>query len=231
MVILTGDTHGDFDRIIEFCQEYDLNREDIMVILGDAGINYHLNYRDEYLKQELSQLDVTLFCVHGNHEERPENIDGYEEIEWHGGMVYVEEEYPNILFAKDGEIYDFDGKKVLVIGGAYSVDKYYRLAHGMNWFESEQPDDFIKARVEQNLDKLGWKVDCVFSHTVPYKYRPVHAFLPTIDQSRVDTTTEKWLDTIEERLEYNNWYAGHYHVEWSTDKMRLMFEEYEELGE
>ena len=37
-------------------------------------------------------------------------------------MVYVEEEYPNILFAKDGEVYDFCGKSVMTIGGAYSVD-------------------------------------------------------------------------------------------------------------
>ena len=39
---------------------------------------------------------------------------------WHDGVVYYEPEFPNILFAKDGEIYDFDGKKALVIGGAYS---------------------------------------------------------------------------------------------------------------
>ena len=59
-------------------------------------------------------------------------------------MVYYEEKYPNLLFAKDGEIYDFDGKKAVVIGGAYSVDKYYRLRNYMPWFESEQPTEEIK---------------------------------------------------------------------------------------
>ena len=42
-------------------------------------------------------------------------------------MVWVEDKYPNLLFAKDGEVYDFDGYKCLVIGGAYSVDKYWRI--------------------------------------------------------------------------------------------------------
>lgn len=43
---------------------------------------------------------------------------GYKLVSWHGGLVYKEEKYPNILFAKDGEIYDFNGKSVMPIGGA-----------------------------------------------------------------------------------------------------------------
>ena len=51
----------------------------------------------------------------------------YKLQEWNGGKVWVEEAYPNILFAKDGEIYDIAGMKTIVIGGAYRVDKFYRL--------------------------------------------------------------------------------------------------------
>lgn len=54
----------------------------------------------------------------------------YKLQEWNGGKVWVEEAYPNILFAKDGEIYDIAGMKTIVIGGAYSVDKFYRLSKG-----------------------------------------------------------------------------------------------------
>lgn len=56
----------------------------------------------------------------------------YKLQEWNGGKVWVEEAYPNILFAKDGEIYDIAGMKTIVIGGAYSVDKFYRLKHELN---------------------------------------------------------------------------------------------------
>lgn len=41
-------------------------------------------------------------------------------------MLY-EEEFPNILFPVDGEIFMLAGMKYLMIGGAYSVDKYFRL--------------------------------------------------------------------------------------------------------
>lgn len=78
----------------------------------------------------------------------------YKLQEWNGGKVWVEEAYPNILFAKDGEIYDIAGMKTIVIGGAYSVDKFYRLSKGYNWFEDEQPSDEIKAYVEKQLSIL-----------------------------------------------------------------------------
>ncbi|MFY9175006.1 MAG: metallophosphoesterase [Peptococcia bacterium] len=229
MIVLTGDTHGDFDRIVEFCEYYDTTTEDIMIILGDAGINYYLDARDRRLKEELAQLPITLFCVHGNHEERPSEISGYEEMEWRGGIVLYEPVYPNILFAQDGEIYEFAGKKAIVIGGAYSIDKYYRLSGGGPWFESEQPDEWIKAYVEAQLKKVKWEIDYVFSHTVPLSYEPREAFLPNIDEGTVDKSTEKWLETIANRLSYENWYAGHYHVDWSMDRVRILYEDFLEL--
>jgi hypothetical protein len=52
--------------------------------------------------------------------------------------VLYEKEYPNIFFAIDGEVYDLDDFKCIVIGGAYSVDKFYRLERGFGWWPDEQ---------------------------------------------------------------------------------------------
>lgn len=75
--------------------------------------------------QKIKKLNINLFCIQGNHEERPENISTYKEIDMLGGKVFIEEEFLSLIFAKNGEIYTIDNKKVLVIGGAYSVDKDY----------------------------------------------------------------------------------------------------------
>lgn len=230
-VIVTGDTHGDFERVEAYCQEYGTTPDDVMVILGDAGINYWLDERDEALKAQLARLPITFFCVHGNHEERPCELPGYETMEWRGGLVWYEPDYPNILFAEDGEVYDFGGRKVLAVGGAYSIDKYYRIANRLPWFPTEQPDEHVKAKIEAALETLGWKVDFVFSHTVPYGAMPRHALLPTIDQSTVDNSTERWLQTIESRLTYERWYAGHFHITEQMGQTYLLYEDYEELGE
>ena len=139
------------------------------------------------------------------------------------------DDYPNLLFAKDGEVYDLDGQKTIVIGGAYSVDKWYRLQRDMNWFPDEQPSEEIKASVEQKLDALNRKVDAVLTHTCPERYIPREAFLSSVDQLTVDNSTEVWLDTIAERLSYKAWYCGHWHINKRIDNMHFLFDGFEIL--
>jgi len=223
MFYITGDTHGNFDRIFNFCKKYETTKDDVLIILGDSGINFWQDSKDDWLKHTLNETPITIFAIHGNHDIRPYNIPTYKETIWNNGTVYVESEYPNILFAKDGEIYNFNDNKVIVIGGAYSVDKFYRQRNGWPWFEDEQPNDIIKQYVESQLDMVNWNIDTVLTHTVPLKYEPTEVFLNFIDQSTVDKSTESWLDTIENRLTYKRWFAGHYHTEKSIDRLRIMF--------
>jgi hypothetical protein len=225
-VYLTGDVHGRFDRVVEFCVSREVEAENTFILLGDAGLNYYGDGRDTLNKEWLSELPITFFCIHGNHEMRPSPTLGYELREYHGGQVWVQPAYPNIVFAVDGEIYDFCGHSCLVIGGAYSVDKYYRLAHGWGWWDDEQPSDAIKAKVERVLSERDWKIDIVLSHTCPLRYEPVEVFLPGIDQSTVDKSTEQWLGEIESRLHYERWYCAHYHTEKQIDKIRFLFNDY-----
>lgn len=135
---------------------------------------------------------------------------------------FCEEEYPNILFAKDGEIYNLDNKSVLTIGGAYSVDKEYRLIFGYQWYESEQPSEETKKKILDIVNK-NKDVDIVLSHTCPYKYMPREVFLSGIDQSKVDNSTEYFLDEVENKLIYKKWYCGHYHTEKQIGKIEFMF--------
>ena len=230
MTIITGDIHGNFARVWNQCEKLCTSRADIMVTLGEACLNFFGGERDAVMKRQLKNLPLTLLCVHGNHEMRPESVGSYEEMEWRGGIVSVEPALPHILFAKCGEIYELAGYRCLAIGGAYSVDKPQRLAHGRPWFADEQPSEEIKARVEQRLAAENWQVDVVLSHTCPLKYEPREVFLKGVDQSRVDKSTEIWLDSIEERLSYKEWYCGHYHVAKSIDRMRFMYENFRRLS-
>ena len=101
---ITGDTHKKFDRVETFCLAHQTTADDVMVILGDSGINYWLSPKDEKLKERVARIPITCFCIHGNHEGRPwESPADYKLVPWHGGLVYKEEKYPNILFAKEGE--------------------------------------------------------------------------------------------------------------------------------
>ncbi len=225
MVFITGDIHGSPTKIKSFCEKAKLTETDIIVILGDVGANYYGNERDNYMKSILSELKPVILCIHGNHEQRPYNIKGYEPHEWNGGKVWVQKQYPNILCAADGEIFNLNGIRYLVIGGAYSVDKFYRLERGYGWWADEQPSVEIKAYVESQIKTHPF--DVVLSHTCPFKYEPIEVFLPMVDQSSVDDSTEKWLDTIEESIEYKAWFCGHWHTDKRIDKMHFLFDSFE----
>lgn len=225
MIYYTGDIHGQKYEIVRFCKRFKLTKEDTVVILGDVGANYSGDERDVELKKALNSMKPTILCIHGNHEIRPWNIPTYKTKEWNGGTVWHEEEYPSLLFAKDGEIYDIEGLRHIAIGGAYSVDKFYRLARGYGWWEDEQPSEEIKAYVEQQLKEND--IDVILSHTCPFKYEPVEVFLPGIDQSTVDASTEEWLDKIEESTDYLAWYCGHWHINKRIDKMHFLFHNFE----
>ena len=151
MIFYTGDIHGSKKEVVDFCQRYEPTTNDTIVLLGDVGANFYGAGRDKYLKKALSGLGPTIFCIHGNHEMRPATIPSYTTKMWNGGQVWYEEDYPNLLFARDGDIFYIEGIRHIVIGGAYSVDKYYRLIRGIPWWPDEQPSAEVKAYVEQQL--------------------------------------------------------------------------------
>ena len=69
----------------------------------------------------------------------------------------------------------------------------------------------------------------MLSHTTPLKYEPTEEFLESVDQSTVDSSTEEWLDVIEDRLSYERWYCGHFHFDQKDGRVTILFEDFEEL--
>ena len=224
MIYFYGDIHGNVQSLIDAMEHNHVDPNDTIVLLGDVGLNYYgNNHGDRRQKKKLEKTGVNFLCIHGNHERRPATLPYYHTAQWRGGDVFVEDEFPHLYFAKDGEVFDLDGPKAIVMGGAYSVDKYYRLMRGLDWFPDEQPSAEIKADVENRLEKLGWTIDVVLSHTCPAKYIPFEAFLPGLDQSTVDRSTEEWLDEIEDRLAYSVWFCGHWHIDKSIDNLHFLY--------
>lgn len=237
---ITGDKHRYFDRVKEFCREMNTRRKDVLIVLGDAGFNFYDDKRDDELKKEISLLNITLFCLHGNKENRPQNIGTYGIRTFCGGKVYYEPKYPNIFFAIDGEIYTFEGKKYMVVGGAHSVDKMRCLEEGIPFWFDEMPNDTIKAKVELELQNQDNKIFGMMTHTCPIDYLPTEMFISTRQSASikrkphkakskklfkpdVDRSTEIWLGELEKNLDYQVWFCGHYHIDKQIDKIQMMY--------
>lgn len=63
MIYITGDKHADFRDVLYFCYTDNTTLDDILIVLGDAGINYFANEKDVPLKESLKRLcPITLFA-------------------------------------------------------------------------------------------------------------------------------------------------------------------------
>lgn len=233
-VYITGDTHGNFDRIAKFCRKMNTNKGDIMIVLGDAGVNYYLDNRDTKLKQSLEDMPITFMLVRGNHEARPGVGWALLDSEPHyinnyviKGKFMFERAFPSILYMMDGEDYVIGNASVLVIGGAYSVDKDYRLEqydlgnHNYRWFHNEQLSSQEKTLIMENIRYNHY--DYVFTHTCPLEDEPKDTYLPSIDQSKIDKSMEEFLQDVKYTIHFDEWYCGHWHTDRNVGNMHFMF--------
>ena len=131
------------------------------------------------------------------------------------GLVWIEEDFPRIKYFQDWGIYEIDGLRTLVIGGAYSVDKYWRISRGAKWFENEQ-----LSQIERDacyMSAYGRQIDLVLAHTCPLSLQPTDLFLRGLDQSTVDNTMERWMEDLFKVFNWKLFLFGHYHadrIEW-----------------
>lgn len=230
--IVTGDTHGGMSAISRVGNIH-RNMEDCVpeytgiIILGDAGLNFYLNGTDKKYKKTLNNMGYHIYCVRGNHEERPENIPGMVLVEDEDvkNFVWFQEEYPNIRYFVDGNEYNIGGHPTLVIGGAYSIDKWYRLARAgytvdeaaianpkkCGWFKDELLTKEEMDAIEKKI--YGKRYEFVLSHTCPMSWEPTDLFLRGIDQTQVDKSMEIWMDGLLKHLDWRVWLFGHFHAD------------------
>lgn len=202
--------------------------ETAIIILGDCGFLFWLSKSEHHHNIEISNKGYTIYALRGNHESRVTDLTGWKRIYDYNveNDVYIFPDMPNIRFLLDYGAYNFGGYYCYVIGGAYSVDKWYRLERvGMTeetniptksgWFANEQLTTDEMNAAEWEIDMIlntGKKFDFILSHTCPYSLRPTDMFLSGIDQSKVDSSMELWMDKIYQKNRGNSiWIWGHYH--------------------
>lgn len=234
-IFVTGDKHGSFSQMQSKLYKCGADNNDVVIILGDHGTLYYGKHGDKRKKMYLSELPATFICIRGNHDRRPDCEQYEHELKYYStpeytGYFYVDPEYPNILYTKEYGWYRFGTKKVFVIGGAYSIDKYHRLkmqANGLKqylWFSDEQLDFNEREQAAKALMFAAQSgTHCIMSHTAPLRYKPFEALLPGIDQSTVDESMEIWLDAIYDDANHDAWYCGHWHIDKTIDKMCFLY--------
>ena len=238
--LVTGDVHGDFSRFYKIQQlAQEANEAWGIIILGDAGVNFWLSKRDKVLKYRICHKypNLQFYLLRGNHDERPQNLPTIhltydKNIQ---GVCYYEADYLNIYYLMDGQTYTFGDYTALCLGGAYSVDKYWRLelqsmGSYAGWFPDEQ---LSKEEMQEITNQVkGKSFDFIFSHTCPLSFQPIYLFSPYIDQSTVDNSMEIWLEELKDQVQWKSWCFGHYHEDriiHTNPNIRMFFHSITEL--
>lgn len=254
-IFCCGDIHGSAQRIKNIISQIDNPKEDDKIIIcGDAGFEYMESIQGA-AKKAAKKFSGSWIVLRGNHDSRywEAHCDikydrAQNPCEWlpHNGWLFTENDqylyqkkYSNILYVSDaGGLYNIEGYNFLFLPGAYSVDKDYRLQTHRPWNPKEQLSFREQYYLLDLVDSCNRNIpiDFVISHTFPLSWEPAYAwlFLNGIDQSKVDKSTEKFLDEIEKKL-YNNyihWFGGHFHYDMIiNEKATMLFNKVIEIGE
>ena len=220
---LKGDIHGNLFEIIDFINRFNLGKNDNIIILGDCGIAWRKDKKD--LIQNIKLWNecgngVKLYFIDGNHENF--NILNSLPIENNMGKIA-----DNIYHLRRGQVYEFENKKILVCGGADSIDKYRRIEN-FTWWKEE-------AISQETIDDIpAGHYDYVLTHCCPRsifeKNRIYLSTLQFLDENKINHNSEDMLEQLKNKITFDHWFFAHYHINRNLDeKFTCLFEDFREV--
>ncbi len=155
-VILLGDVHGNYHTIYDKLHKGILD-DCLLIQVGDFG----LGFREKGLEQEemkslnkcLKRKKCELLVIRGNHD-----LPAY----WKNSELnqHFNKTYSNITLLPDYYTKVINGKKVLFVGGAISIDRLWRK-EGVSYWSGEELDEPRFPITEH---------DILIAHTCPSRF-------------------------------------------------------------
>jgi predicted phosphodiesterase len=166
-----GDIHGNFSLIHQYVKRFDIHDAHIIQI-GDFGVGFSLLDKERRSLSMYHDLlvknNVIVWAFRGNHDFKP-----YFDKDPFG--------FSNIKLIPDYTVLEIEGKRILCVGGAVSVDREWRytgdqrrkdftVKPGQSWWPDET---FI---LERELAGEMRDIDIVLTHTCPSYCPPDNTF-------------------------------------------------------
>lgn len=230
---LTGDIHSSTDRFttLSFPEQKEMNKSDVVIVLGDFGLLWNYKGEDDYERRELDLLNsrnfTTLF-IDGNHENF-NRLNALPIAHRYGAEVGVVRD--SVFWLKRGNVYNINGYSFFTFGGARSHDindgiipwsdnwkdikkkwqrqgrQLYRIEN-VSWWKNEiEQDPAIYKKGLDELNKRDNKVDYILTHCCPTNIQTL------LDPYFIDKDKlTDYLEEIKNTVEYKHWFFGHYHL-------------------
>lgn len=217
MIYVTGDIHGDKDRLSKTSLGM-LNAGDTLIVCGDFGFIWNNDSKENQILNRLSKRKYNICFVDGIHENF-EVLNSLPVIMWNGGRVHKIRD--NIFHMMRGQIFEIEGKSIFVMGGGEDPEL------------DLQEDDDIPSHKEiptsqemltgvANMEKHDYKVDYIITHEPPARIRD---FLMLSENKTLRVTAlGAYLDELSQQAEYKKWYFGSMHTDkFISETMTALF--------
>ena len=170
-ILYLGDLHGNFSLIHQYVKNYDIKDAHIIQV-GDFGVGFALLDKERRTLGMFHDLfvknNVIVWAIRGNHDFKP-----YFDNDPFG--------FSNIRLVPDYTVLELEGKKILCVGGAVSVDREWRytgaqrrgefnVVPGQSWWK----DEVFVLEKEKVVDLKG--INIVVTHTCPSYCPPDNTF-------------------------------------------------------
>lgn len=204
MVYVTGDLHGDIDRL--FSREWHkLKKGDTLIVCGDFGFVWDQSKVEQEALDYLSTRKYNIAFLDGTHDNFS-RIATYRKTVWKGGLVHRIGEH--LYHLERGQIFNIEGIKLFTFGGGESVDKDMRLESG-KWWKEEMPTAEEMAEGAEKLDEAGREVDYIISHEPPSTIKS--AMLLRRGERETINKLNGYFDQISRLCQFKHWYFGSLH--------------------
>ena len=205
MIYVTGDTHRKIDNRFSEKPLTKLTEKDYLIILGDFGGVWYDDSSDNLFLSYFEKQKYTTLFIDGNHENHKKLNDFPVEV-WNNGKIHKIKN--NIFHLMRGQIFNIDGYKIFTFGGAYSIDKNMRTEF-IDWWKEEEGNYEEMNEAFDNLEKENNQVDFILTHAGPAS--KLKNFFNYFGMNFTSSSTEKFLDEINNKVNYKHWFCGHYH--------------------
>lgn len=186
-IIVAGDVHAEWGVLNAMIAR---QKPDILLQCGDFG----WWPKDKLYPIKIKNGNCEIYWCDGNHED-------------HASLAKLKTTLvkPNVRYMPRASVLPLpDGRNVLFMGGAFSID-WRRRIDRFNWFREEE---LINQRDLDLLDYIDRKIDIVVSHTCPKTFMDQKDLFYSY---RMIEPCNYALDIVLEKFKPDLWYFGHFH--------------------
>ena len=217
MVYVTGDMHGDEERLFDK-QWRKLKKGDTLIIAGDFGFLWDGGKREQEALKFLGSRKFNVCFLDGAHENF-NLLSKYRETVWKGG--HVRRICGNLFNMMRGQVFTIEGLKIFTFGGGESADRDIRIDSG-KWYDEvlPSPEEFHTGAV--NLDEIELSVDYIVTHEPPGVMKRAMQLRSGSEQNV--SKLNGYLEEVSSTCNYTHWYFGSLHEDRTlTPKFTCVF--------